>query len=127
MLARETDLIPLVRAALCRGGTKDKAAFLEERPLLPDCCLWGKLGPFYCGDDHELCVVCGVNMHSEDGEVSCASAGAQGRASRVPADMKCKSSRSSFSGNVPSSVHLNIPSSKQVSAAENIRALMKSI
>lgn len=57
MLAREADLMPLARAALCCGGTKDKAAFLEERPLLPDRCLWGKLGPSYCGDDHELCVV----------------------------------------------------------------------
>lgn len=44
---------------------------------------------------------CGVNMHSEDEEISCASAGAQGRASGVPADMKCKSSCSSFSGKLP--------------------------
>ena len=46
MLAGETDLIPSVWAALCCGGTKDQAAFLEERLLLPDCCLWGKPGLF---------------------------------------------------------------------------------
>lgn len=57
MLAGETDLIPWVWAALCCGGTRDKAALLEERPFLPDCPLRGKPGPRYCSEDHELSVV----------------------------------------------------------------------